>query len=222
MTEPLKAKLTPDADSASQKNPDSTAGADHIVSEPPKVAEPPDPFDPASLRLDQSFATPSVRKLLTTVPIRKPLPQHFVRVHPDPDFRGIFGLVEFKEDREFFLLTPAIAHELPGEFHSYVIHTAVTRQEKVFLWPVKLPEPDGRQNEWHKSAADAALRAQNEWVRMRADMHLGAYEISVAEAVLSEPIWPDCTFRDLLRIGFRDRLVDNLDHLVVKKLRGLA
>ena len=33
----------------------------------------PDPFDPAALRLDQSFSEgPAVKKLLTTIPVRKP------------------------------------------------------------------------------------------------------------------------------------------------------
>ena len=44
----------------------------------------PDPFDPAALRLDQSFAdTVGVKKHVTTVPVRKPNRQDFVRVHPD-------------------------------------------------------------------------------------------------------------------------------------------
>ena len=51
---------------------------------------PPDPFDPANLRLSQSFTeTVGVKKLLTTVPVRKPSPQEFVRVHPDPEYREI-------------------------------------------------------------------------------------------------------------------------------------
>ena len=42
-----------------------------------------DPFDPENLRLDQSFVeTSGVKKLLTTVPVRKPNNQDFVRVHP--------------------------------------------------------------------------------------------------------------------------------------------
>jgi hypothetical protein len=42
----------------------------------------PDPFDPAALRLDQSFTEgPAVKKLLTTIPVRKPGAQDFVRVH---------------------------------------------------------------------------------------------------------------------------------------------
>ena len=44
----------------------------------------PDPFNPAALRLDQSFAdTVGVKKLLTTVPVRKPNRQDFVRVNAD-------------------------------------------------------------------------------------------------------------------------------------------
>ena len=46
------------------------------------------PFDPAALRLDQSFAGgPAVKKLLTTVPVRKPGNQDFVRVHAGEDYR---------------------------------------------------------------------------------------------------------------------------------------
>ena len=46
----------------------------------------PDPFNPAALRLDQSYAdTVGVKKLLTTVAVRKPTRQEFVRVHPDAE-----------------------------------------------------------------------------------------------------------------------------------------
>ena len=54
------------------------------------MTEAPDPFDPAALRLDQIFTDgTAVKKLLTTIPVRKPSRQDFVRVHPDAptDFR---------------------------------------------------------------------------------------------------------------------------------------
>src|SRR5262249_56358847 len=58
----------------------------------PETTEPqapaPDPFNPTNLRLSQSFVeTAGVKKLLTTVPVRKPSRQDFVRVHPDPAYR---------------------------------------------------------------------------------------------------------------------------------------
>jgi hypothetical protein len=64
-----------------------------------------DPFaDLSKLRLSQAF-TESVgtKKLLTTVPVRKPGNQEFVRVHPDAEYRGPFAVIELKEDREYYL-----------------------------------------------------------------------------------------------------------------------
>ena len=51
----------------------------------------PDPFDLDSLRLNPSFLeTSGVKKLITTVPTRRPSPQDFVRVHPSPKYRDNF------------------------------------------------------------------------------------------------------------------------------------
>ena len=61
-----------------------------------------------------------------------------------------------------------------------------------------------------------------QWVRMKANLSLGAYEITVAESVMADPVWPQLSFQDLLRIAYRDRMITTLDHPVVKRLRGLA
>src|SRR5205085_2751081 len=72
----------------------------------------PDPFDLDSLRLDPAFEEAAgVRKVVSTVPVRKPHDQEWVRVHPDPAYRGNFSCIKLKEDGEFFLLTPAIARD---------------------------------------------------------------------------------------------------------------
>ena len=184
---------------------------------------PSDPFDLANLRLDQSFVeTAGVKKLLTTVPTRKPNPQDFVRVHQGPDYRATLAIIELKDDREIFLVLPHIARELPGEFVMVVLFTAINRQGVVHLWPVKLPSPDGRANEWHRSAMEAAELAMKRWVRVKANMALGAYEIFEAASTISDPEWPGLPFQELLRIAFRDKLVDRLDHPVIKRLRGLS
>src|SRR6266436_5096147 len=92
---------------------------------------PPDPFgNLAALRLGQSFAdTVGVKKLLTTVPVRKPGRQDFTRVHPDPAYRHTpAAIIELKEDRETYLVHPAIAQQLPGEFSVVALYTAINRQ----------------------------------------------------------------------------------------------
>jgi hypothetical protein len=183
----------------------------------------PNPFDPAALRLDQSFPdTVGVKKLLTTVPVRKPNRQDFVRVHPDPKYRLTpAAIIEVKEDREVYLITPNMAQVLPGEFSTVTLYLAINRQGVPFLWPVKLPKPDGKHNEWHRSAAEAAERAMGKWVRVTSSMSLGAYEIFKASGDLPEPVWPDIPFPEILRIAFRDRIVDRPEHALVQRLQGV-
>lgn len=181
------------------------------------------PFDPAALRLDQSFAdTVGVKKLVTTVPVRKPNKQDFVRVHPDPSFRLTpIGIIEVKEDREVYLVPNHMAQQLAGEFSVVTLFTAINRQGVVHLWPVKLPGSDGRHNEWHRSAMEAAERAMERWVRVTANMSLGAYEIREATGDLSEPTWP-ASFDEILQVAFRDRVVDRADHPLAQRLQGVV
>jgi len=183
----------------------------------------PNPFDPAALRLDQSFAdTVGVKKVLTTVPVRKPNRQDFVRVHPAPEYRLTpAAIIEVKEDREVYLVTPNMAQALPGEFSTVTLFTTINRQGTLHLWPVKLPNPEGRHNEWHRSAAEGAERAQKKWVRVTASMSLGAYEIFESSADLPEPVWPGFSFQEILKIAFRDRIVDRGDHPLVQRLQGM-
>ena len=116
----------------------------------------PDPFDLQSLALSQDFTeTAGVKKLLRTIPVRKPNPQDFVRVHPDPEYRGNFWAVDLKDDRETFLVRPEIAPELAGELVTRTIYTAINRQGVLFLWPVPVATADGKQLEWWRSMREA-------------------------------------------------------------------
>jgi hypothetical protein len=191
------------------------------ASAPAPTPAPADPFDLANLRLDQSFVeSAGVKKLLTTIPVRKPNPQDFVRVHPAPEYREAFAIIDLTEDRETYLVPRGIARELPGECRMATLYTAVNRQGVLQLWPVYLPAPDGRTNEWHRSAAEAAELAMHRWIRIKANMGLGAYEIFEADGAIPDPEWPEISFQEMLRIAFKVKLVDRIDHPVIKRLRG--
>lgn len=189
-----------------------------------KTGTNPDPFNPESLRLDQSFAeTGGVKKLITTVPVRKPGKQDFVRVHPGLAYRLTpAAIIELKEDRETFLVTPEMASALPDEFVTATLFLTINRQHVLSLWPVKTPGQSGKSNAWHDSAAEAAELAMEKWVRVKANMSLGAYDVAEATGQLSDPTWPDMQFSEILRIAFRGHILDSIDHPLVQRLRGLA
>jgi hypothetical protein len=181
----------------------------------------PDPFsDLSKLRLDQNYLeTAGVKKLLRTVPVRKPGAQDFVRTHPDR--RLTAALIELTDDRETYLVTPQMVPELPGEYFPAALFLTITRQGVLTLWPVRLPSPDGKHLEWHRSAMEAAEAAQTKWIKIRANMGLGAYDIFEAENVsIPDPTWPSESFEEIVRVAFRDRFVDSADHAVIKRLRG--
>jgi hypothetical protein len=209
---------------------DATAPAVELAVEPsiePAVEPAPinsaDPFaNLEALRLSQSFVEMAGAKpLLITVPVRKPHKQEYVRVHPDPAYRMDCAIIELKEDREVYFVTPAIAAAMPNEVIPVTLFTAISRQGVVFLWPVKMPTSDRRSSAWNHSARAAAEVCMKGWHRVPANMALGAYEPIPAKGVIPEPEWPDHTFTDLLRVGFPgDKFVGVLHHPVLKMLRG--
>jgi hypothetical protein len=182
-----------------------------------------DPFDLASLRLSQDFASAvGVKKLITTVPVKKPSKEWFVRTHPGPDYRLQTAVLELKEDRETYLVSPGLWPELAEEttFCPRLLVTAINRQGVLFLWPIRLPGADGRIDDWSRSALDAADEAKSHWVRLTANMSLGAYDVAIGSALMAEPSWPDITFQEIIRIAFRDKMISEWSHPVLKRLRG--
>jgi hypothetical protein len=142
--------------------------------------------------------------------------------HWAPEYRENFAMIDLKEDREDYLVRPEILPELTGEVVYKTIFTAINRQGVVFLWPVRLPAPEDRKSAWPRSLREAAEMAMEKWLRVKANMSLGAYEITLAPGEIAEPTWPELSFQELVRIAYRDRMITSLDHPVVKKLRGLA
>jgi hypothetical protein len=200
----------------------ATAGI-NISPMQPAVVQPPDPFDPARLRLVQSLSAGlGVKRVLASVPVKKPIKEWFVRTHTCEEFRIQTCVIDLKSERELYLVDPSLWDELASEstFGPRLLIPSVNKQGVLFLWPLRLPKPDGRFDEWGKSEMEAATRAMTGWVRMTANQHLGAYDVYEATGNLGSPEWPTMSLSDMLRIAFRDRHITTLDHPVLKNLRG--
>jgi hypothetical protein len=184
---------------------------------------PADPFDLDALRVSQDFeAMAGVKKQLINVPVRKPNRQDFVRVNPDESYRVNLHVIVLQDDREVYVVRPDLYTGLSNEVVTVTLFTAINRQGVVFLWPVRLPSSDGKTNAWWTSARMAAEQAMTKWVRVSANQSLGAYEVMTAESCTHEPEWPEQSLQELIRIAFRERIIDSIDHPVVKRLRGLT
>jgi hypothetical protein len=165
----------------------------------------------------------AVETVLTTVPVRNPKRNEFFRTHPDPAYSVDTALleVEIDDDKESFLVLPAMQNLLSAELRAVRLCTAITKRGNVFLWPIKLPmEGNNRLRRMADSALQAADQAKSLWVKVAWDRELGAWGMARAKGDLGTPQWPEKSFRDLIEIAFRHNLIDRADHPVIRQLEG--
>ncbi|MFO1352027.1 MAG: hypothetical protein U1F68_15665 [Gammaproteobacteria bacterium] len=180
-----------------------------------------DPFNLDALRLTQAFEDViGVKKLLTTVPVRKPSRQEFIRVRPGDDWKLDTPLLTIKEENEFYLIRRELWSDIQDDVSARRLVVTITRQGVVAVWPLKLPDREGRLDAWSRSALDVAARAESAWVKLQSNRSLGAYDLYEGSQDLPEPVWPDVGFQDIIRIAFRDFHIQDVNHPALKRLRG--
>ena len=182
-----------------------------------------DRFDPAKLRIDHtSSAALGAKRVILNVPVQKPPSQMFFRVHPSPDMRLDVLVIELKTEKETYLVIPELAQALAAEVKPVRLYTCLPRiGGGIFLWHVRLPDDTGREYAWHVSARKAAEVGMKSWIRVQSNMGMGCYDVMASDHI-PEPEWPNITFRELLRIAFGGgRIIDSLDHPVIRQLAGL-
>jgi len=206
--------------SSSNSQPSADAPASRLGDVHPEAATV-NPFDPSRLRLSQDFASAiNVKKVLTTVPCRKPNRHEWVRVRPGEEWRLETGMFEDKIHRENYLVERSLWSELLGEIYPVCLFCAVTKQGDILLWPVKLPGTDGKSNAWNDSAMEAAKLAETRWVRVASNLPAGMYDLYEAAGELADPKWPEMSFTEILKLAFKNRFIQSVDHAALKALRG--
>jgi hypothetical protein len=182
---------------------------------------PPNPFDLEALRLSQDFGEAvGVKKVLTKVRVTKPHKSWFVRVRSGKDHRC--NAVVLEVDDEIYWVAPPLWSALADEptVTRRRLLTAVTTQQNVFIWPIGLPDAEGKLNSWHESAMAVAVHAEKTWCRAISNRQVGAYEVREAPGLLKEPAWPEMPFQQLLELAFKDRCITEWDHPALRSLRG--
>lgn len=195
-----------------------TAGVDTPAV--PTAARRASKFDPVRLRLPQTFEGGAVTRT-STITARKPDRHNWFMVHPDADGYHFSTLVlDIKADRELYLIAPELRDELGVELVPRMIVPCITRQATIFLWPLALPDSNGRANSWTESALEAVRAAMEGWVRVVPNMEAGGYDLYRPRVQLDLPTWPDLTLEQMLEKAFNHQMIESLDHPRVRALRG--
>lgn len=202
----------------------SNGSADVVQPSEMTESQPLDPFDDLDkLRASQDFRREAeVKPQFTMIAVQKPGKFKFMRTLGGEKGRFEAGILTDPENGDAYLVTPSLWEVAPNLIRITCLVLSIFRNSKVpFLWPIPMAGPDGRLNPWHESAFETARIAEEKWVRIESDMTAGCYVPHVAMGDIPDPIWPqDLEMRDYLRLAFRDRLIDDPNHLMFQKLRG--
>jgi hypothetical protein len=200
------------------------SGVPPLVSGVPPLVTP-DPFDAKALRLPPAFVqNAGIRKVISTIPVRKPHGQEWLRVHSGEGFSDEYGVIILKDDNEVYLLHPNLVGAYENEMTRVRIFVCMSMNKNLFLWPAKLPGSGNKNaDSWNNSAIEAAEAAMKRKVRIQSNRGLSAYEYSFSDNPTPEndPVWPDLTYSEMLRIAFAKpgRFVDSHNHEVLRLLR---
>ena len=183
-----------------------------------------DPFDPANLRLDQNFAEKlGAKSILTHIKVRsKPPGQEFVRVWSEPTKRMNAAILEWQAEKELYLVAPGIFEAIANHARQRLLLPTITAaSNEFFFWALKVTPPGEKENTWNVTANNAAAMAEKKWINVNSNTAIAAYETREAEGEIPEPVWPSLSMTELLRLAFKDKFIDSLDHPIVKKLKGV-
>ena len=161
----------------------------------------------------------------TDIPVRKPSKKQFFRVHPDTAWSGKFALFKDEESGDAMYLVAGLVYEADPDFaencDAVLLFYCQYRSGTPFLWPAKLPT-GGQGDTWHESALAIAAEARERWVKMTSDRTASCYVKTVPDAVFADPEWPgNYSFADALRWGFKDRVITDPEHAVIRRAKGL-
>jgi|SRR5215831_16493305 len=178
-------------------------------------------LDPNQFRIGQDYAAfLGVKKTAVVAAVRKPGDQHWIQVHPDRAWRIQVAVLEDKVNQRTYLVVEDLIPEVIGDLIPKVLVAYISRQGNVNLWPIRMPDESGRLDSWNESALAIVERYSGRWIRVLRNKTDGCYDIQDAPIELPPPNWPEGGFRPLFNLAFRNRVIDRIDHSVLKALRG--
>jgi hypothetical protein len=183
-----------------------------------------DPFNLDALRAAPDLDAIDVVKILVTVPVKRPGRNEFFRVHPSPEYVVDNYVLEHESemDKTTYWVAPGLWDALQDNLRKVRLFTCMDKRGNVFLWPAKLPAADGSSaaRSWYLSGLRAAEEAKKLWVKIVGNKAVAAYDVVVARGDLGDPVWPDRTFQELIKVAFGDKVINTMEHPVLREING--
>jgi hypothetical protein len=170
-----------------------------------------------SLRLSQDYVEAAgIKKEISIIRAKKPHRQEFIRVHPSWSLETMMYVDQ--DERTHYIVNPSLYELLEGELIPKILFPYVNIKRVLKLWPIRLPDAEGKLDDWNRSSLEHAETAKEKWVRVASNRSLGAYEVFSHLGAINDPEWPDIDMQTIVDIAFKDCRIDNETHPIVKSL----
>jgi hypothetical protein len=183
-----------------------------------------DPFNLDALRAAPDLDDIDLVKISVAVPVKRPGKNEFFRVHPSPEYMIDNYVLEHESelDKTTYWVVPGLGTPCWTTCARSASSLAWTRAATSSCGPAKLPAADGSPaaRGWYLSGLRAAEEAKKVWVKIVGNKAVGAYDVVIARGDLGDPQWPDKSFQELIRLAFGDKVVNSMDHAVVREING--
>ncbi|MDQ8191572.1 hypothetical protein [Roseibacillus persicicus] len=161
-------------------------------------------------------------KVLTSLPMRKPKRDEWVRQHPE--FTARVHIYESTEDRSLYVILPKCLEPLADVSKYVEMSLTMNSKGAPFIWPVPIPT-ERRAHQAHIDAFAAAIQARKEWIRTTWTGN--EYETVRRKSAMPEPTWPAeiTSPGEMLRFAAKSgslEVIDSMDHPVIKEFLGIA
>jgi hypothetical protein len=177
--------------------------------------------DMDALKTDTNFEL-KVKPLVVNVGVRRPKKEEFVRVCKGEAYQLVTKIYVDPEGQQYMVgpkLIPLL-EKRGANLQDVALVLAINRQDQVFIWPLRQPGADGRDNPWFTSATNAAAEAQDHWITLINKG--GEYGASKAEGDLGEPDWPEEEFNALLTMAFDGRELVEENDPIIQRIKGVV
>ena len=156
----------------------------------------------------------------TMIPIGRRDDQTWIQYHKEWMFR--LNCIKRKADKTYFVVERKALPYCKEWVKPFKFFIGVTASNAIFLLDVPEDTEDdkGFGRSWHESAQQTVIAGREGWIRVVSNRSAGGYDVKYPEGNIGEPTWPDVTLEEILNIAFRDRIIKDGEHKLIKDLRG--
>jgi hypothetical protein len=117
---------------------------------------------------------------------------------------------------EYYPVVSNLHSELEKHIKVITFHAGMNQYDQPFIYPQKVPNIDGYTDSWIASGGQLVKKAQQSWIRCKANFERKEYDVTCLNLQKRPVKWFD--FNTALNEALKSNIIDSMNHPVLKRL----